>query len=205
MASNAIASRTHACANPHANNTPNRINIPRRRHRTPKTRQEQSTPSTADSARADRASGARSTLCASSKHPTHARTTCEAARRCPRPPRRVNAPAAAPRNNLLPNDVPAHTAASERGTRTATPPVESRRAPPIQIAQELTDRHWIRNPRRARPPRSCVETRRIRPIRERDRAGAHARGARRWPLASRGWRGFESSIAPRTSPTSSRA
>src|SRR6478736_961479 len=55
---------------------------------------------------ADRASGARSTLRALTKHPTHARTTCETARRCPRPLRRVNASAAAPRNNPPPTTSP---------------------------------------------------------------------------------------------------
>src|SRR6478736_2610923 len=36
-------SRTHSSANPRANNTPNPRDIPRRRHRTPQTRQQQTT------------------------------------------------------------------------------------------------------------------------------------------------------------------
>src|SRR6478736_1995981 len=85
-------SRTHSSANPRANNTPKSKNILRRRHRTPQTRQQQTTLQPPKSARADRTSGARSTLRAFTKHPSHGRTTCEAARRCPKPPRRANAP-----------------------------------------------------------------------------------------------------------------
>src|SRR6478609_5052528 len=70
-------------------------------------------------ARADRTSGARSTLRALIKHPPLARTTCEAARRCPKPPRGANAPAAALRNNprTTTGPAPAATCAREQAPR----------------------------------------------------------------------------------------
>src|SRR6478735_5588147 len=60
-------------------------------------------------------------LCAFTTRPTHARTTCEAARRCPKPPRGAKAPAAAPRQPSH-HDDPPHTVTSTH----PTPPLESR-------------------------------------------------------------------------------
>ena len=80
------------------------------------------TPTTELTARADRTSGARSTLRAFTKHPSHARTTCEAARRCPKPPRGANAPHSGAPKQPTPHDTPARTVTNTHSDSTGGVP-----------------------------------------------------------------------------------
>src|SRR5204863_7140361 len=106
-AANSIALRSLALANRRASNTRNSNEHPAS---TPLHAQNLSTrvdTLTIKSARADRASGARIALFAKATRSTHARTTCEAARRCPRtstveppPPQRRADTTHAPRRAL---------------------------------------------------------------------------------------------------------